>query len=278
MKRGKCTILLVMTAFLTMLLSSGAFALGPAGYVPTKAKVYEYDTDTKKWEQIGTDTLSFSSDGKIKSITKDRRLAEEEVEKSVYSWSGNLVKKVVTSTKSSSGKDSSTVVYKYQDGKLISETHKGGSLVEPGVVSYTWEGNKTTGDMPTLEVNSSHQLISKSWISCLVYKETNKYTYYKNGNLKKLAFTDAFTSGKVIARETYNYQKNGFPKSVYRTEGKKKFLKEAYSYKTKKGKIQEIQVTVKDGYTTKYKYVITKWKKVSHMRNHDAFGLELPLY
>ena len=262
MKQVKRLTALLLTVVLLAMTPLTALALGPSGYVPTKA--ITYSKSDGKWVKESERTFSYKSDGRIAKTTYKYLYDGGSSGWTKYTWSGNHIKKVTTS----SGGGWS---YKYKGNKLLSYKSLSG---DKATYKITWKGKKGTykkgKEKMTLTVNGKGQVVKEVY----AYDggtNTTTYKYYGNGNRK------SYTYKEKSYTYTVKYNSKGWVTSEKET-GEYSYTAK-YTYKTKKGKITERKSTYKwsDGGSYESKTEYTKWKKVSHVRNVDGFWYNLPL-
>ncbi len=269
MKRVKKLIGLLVAATIIAATPLTAMALPAGGYVPTSGTWYFKNSNTKKWEKTGTVlSYTYKKDGRL---TKRVNKYDGGSSASTYTWKGNYLTKQVN--KYSDG--SSNMTYKYKNKKQTSYQYSGNKAQ-----TIKWKGKTgtETGDGWTRKytVNGKGQLVKITTKYSDGGTYTSTYKYSGGGNLKSVAGKGKDSKGKTTYNNLMKYNKKGYPTSQV-SSGTGYSYKATYKYKTKKGKLREVVVnsTYKDGgssETYSNKLVFTKWKKVSHVRNCDAFG------
>ena len=304
MKKNRTLTVLLIAALLAAMIPGTAFAKAKK-YVPTEGTKYTYEGG--KWKKTSeTFTASFKSSGKVTSVkVKNFRVDFDNESYGIgskewkYAWTGDNLKKeeykvdrtdtqkytdeetgdVIEEKIHEVSTDVSSYTIKKEKPKKFSETIKislNGDLLRHDEIncSYTWKGKKGTvkgtekriknwGD-PGYTKTIKDEIKLKSGRRASVKTGGWKYTYYGDYLLKKESGT--YANGIAFTR-TYN--KNGFVK-----EKKDGSLKTSYQWTIKSGVPKEVVVTeTGNGKTKKYKWVFTKTKEVSKIRNCDAYGL-----
>ena len=281
MKRAKKLIWLLVTAAVFAAAPLTAMALPAGGYVPTAATWYYQDSSTKKWVKDYKVSFSYKKDGRLTKITNKY---QGTTASTAYTWKGNYITKI--NYKNSENMLSSTT-YKYKNKKLISYQYngnKGANLAykykwkgKTGTYTQTGEGGSSTYK---LTINAKGQLVKETCKDNDGFETTSIYKYYGNGNLKSSTikgkgFDSSFTRVKKFNQKGYI--------TLESLTSRSNIDKTTYKYKTQKGKIREVVFTntFKEGeysYEASRKLVFTKWKKVSHVRNCDAWGNTIPIW
>ena len=256
MKRVKRAAALLMTAVMLFAASSAVFAA--SGEVPAKGTYYSKENGN--WVKGNEYTWSYKSDGRLTATTTKRTDGTSTTTK--YKWKGNFITKIIYSNGEYS-------VYKYKGTRRVSSAYyySGGKNVN----TYKWNKKKTSytyksGDSTyTINVNGKGQIVKEkivtpNWTDIMTYK-------YSGGNLKSMTVksTDDYTYAE-------KFNGKGYVTSIKGHSGSYSF-NVTYTYKTKKGHIVERLMKNKssDG-TVETKFVYSKWKKVSTMRNCDGSG------
>lgn len=308
MRKNRVLTVLLIAALLAAMIPGTAFAKAKKSkkYVLTAGTKYTYEGG--KWKKTSeTFTASFDSSGKVKSVKiKNYRVDFDSTSYGLgskewkYAWTGNNLKKKecvtdwinyeehddpemnqgaekipevisdITSYTIKKGrpKKSTQIIKDFQGSSKSLRWH------DETRCSYIWKGKKGTvkgtdrrikdwgGSGFTKAINDEITLKSGRRVS--VKEGDWKYTYYGDCLLKTESGT--YADGMKFTR-TYN--KNGFIKEV-----KNDYKKTSYQWTIKKGVPKEVVVTEKsDSSTRKYKWVFTKTKSVSKIRNCDAYGL-----
>lgn len=258
MKKAKRIVALLLTLAMLAGVSTAAYALPAGGFVPVKAT--NYTLVDGNWKEGSVRTLTYKGDGRLTKITTTNP-SSGTTSSTSYKWKGNLITKVNWS-------DGDYQVFKYKGGRRTSYTYDYG-------VKYTykfkWKKKTLTyatedGTISTT-VNGKNQIV-KTVRTGSSNSYTTKYTYYGNGNRKKYVHK---TSDGIVT--TYKYNSKGY---IISETGKNYSRK--YTYKIKKGKILErICKYQESGRSGERKVVYSKWKKVSHVRNCDAWGYSITL-
>ena len=268
MKRAKKLIWLLVTAAMFAAAPLTAMALPAGGYVPTAGTRYYQDSSTKKWVKSYKISYSYKKDGRLTKVT---RKYTDGTDSTAYTWKGNNITKI---TDKYSYGNSYTYTFKFKNKKLTSYQFSGDKAQKikwkgkTGTCTQTWDGGGATykytinGKGQIVKVTTTHKSDGT--------KYTTTYKYYGNGNLKSYTLKGSGYS------YTTKYNQKGYRTSETRKEGSAT-SKTTFKYKTKKGKIKEVvtNYTYTSGeYSSKSssKFVFTKWKNVSHVRNCDATG------
>ena len=284
----------MIAALLLMMIPGMAFA---KSYVPVKATMSEYNENEKKWMKTDTViTAKFSKDGKVKKVEESRNNYKKV---HTYTWKGNNLKKDVikenwswvddnnkTQTGSMNRSESFTIKNKLpakSESSYVYYDSQDGEWKNTATTKYTWKKNKKKG---TSSVSGSNPGGSYSYTETIKLKKGRRvsvtsdngsqaYTYYKSGLLKQETIKD----GDITI--VYKYNKKG-----YITEMKETGKDDNGSYtrtntykwtmdkkkKCPKSVVVTLKRTGSNAFTETYKYVFTKFKKVSKVRNCDAYG------
>ena len=269
MNRAKKLIGMLVAAAVLTAVPLTAMALPAGGYVPTSGTRYTLDEKTKKWVKDATISSTYKKDGRLTKNTVKYMYGTSN--SCAYSWKGNYITKYVYKYSDKDYTSTSSTTYKYKNNKRVSYQNSGDKAVK-----IKWKGKTGTysignGQTYKYTINQKGQLIKSAGRveeGGLLVSGTYTYKYYANGNLKSIT-----TKGK----NSTSVEK--FNKQGYRTSSSYKLgsfsTKSTYKYKTKNGKIREVVETYTSGsYTYSRKTVFNKWKKVSHVRNCDAWGLQ----
>ena len=268
MRQMKRLAALLLAAAIIAATPLAALALPAGGYVPVKATQYSWNEKTSTWVQTSERTMSYKSDGRKTGNSSVSSSGTNTWTK--FKWKGNYVTKTIYS-------DGDYMMFKYKSSKRKSITDFDASTGKNEVRTYKWK--KNTGTMVTddytakLTVNGKGQVVKHQY----KYKNgdvtTTTYKYYGNGNRK--SYTTKRSDGYTY---TVKYNSKGY---VVSENGKNSTHSWSYKYKytTKKGKITQRLYTYQSstGAAYKYKTVYTKWKKVSHVMNCDAYGYAMGL-
>ena len=309
MKKNRALTVLLIAALLAAMIPGTVFAKAKKSkkYVPTAGTKYTYERG--KWKKTSeTFTASFNRSGKVTSVKiKNYRTDFDSTSYGLgskewkYAWTGNNLKKKECVTDwvnyeghaddetGRSGVEkipeviSDIASYTIKKGKPKKSTEiikqfqgssKNPSWHDETRCNYIWKGKKGIvketdkrikdwgGTGFTKTINDEVKQKSGRRVS---EKEGDwKYTYYGDCLLKKESGT--YKNGATCTR---TYHKNGFVKEVKIND-----KKTSYRWTIKKGVPKEVVVT-ETGYgsTRKYKWVFTKTKSVSKIRNCDAYGL-----
>ena len=223
-------------------------ALPAGGYVGTSGK--KYVQKDGKWVQVGSVSASYKKDGRCTRFTSIDSEGQKWEDK--YTWKGNYI-----TYGTCNYRDSGEYKWKYdKNHKLVYRTLGGMKY------TYKWKGRtasyKDKYSKETLTFNKKGQITKAVYDSSY---NTYKFSYYKNGNRKKVS----------SSYSTLKYNSRGDLTSVaYTFRG----FKANFKYKKdSKGRIKQTEITYtdEDG-KHNAKIVWNKWKKVSHVRNCDATG------
>ena len=269
MKRVKKLIGLLVAATIIAATPLTAMALPAGGYVPTSGTWYYKDSTTKKWEKSGTVlSYTYKKDGKLTKRVDKYNGGSSAL---TYTWKGNYITKIASNSADGGG----FTAYKYKNKKRTSYQYSGEKAQtikwKGKTGTYTGDGGKTK-----YTINGKGQLVKITTTYDSGYVYTTTYKYSGGGNLKSVTGKGKDSKGKTTSNYLMKYNKKGYPASrMY--SGTNYSDKTTYKYKTKKGKLREVVVnsTYKEGgsnETYSYRVVFTKWKKVSHIRNCDAYG------
>lgn len=252
MKRAKKLIGLLLSAAVLALTPLTALALPAGGYVPTSATRYTLNKSTNKWEKLTTITYNYTNSGKLtkRTVKWDGGSCSH-----TYTWNGNYITKHKFKTLNTSYYVSEE--YTFKNDKLLTFKTKEYGHNDGKYPNIKWKGKTGTmtwkdGHKTKYTVNKKGQLIKETDGA-----ETTTYEYYKNGNLKRITRKE---NGRTLSTKKFNQK--GYITS------------KAYTYTIKNGKITKLVIKDSDGTR---KYVFNKWKKVSHIRNCDAWGTYIDL-
>ena len=140
-----------------------------------------------------------------------------------------------------------------------------------------WKGKTGTvtvnGRTTEYTINGKGQLIKMLYKYDGYVYDTITYQYYGNGNLK--SSIQKYSGGGTY---TTKYNKKGY-KTLYEYKDDSYWNKTTFKYTTKNGKITQVvkNYSSSGGSKSSNKIVFKKWQYVSHVRNCDAWGRELPL-
>ena len=284
----------MLAALLVLMIPGMAFA---KSYVPVKGTRYEYDENDKKWVKTNaTVTAKFSKDGKVKKV-EETQTGYTRVR--TYSWKGNNLKKDVIKENWSwldgDGKTQTTTINRTErftiknklpvksERSYVSNSSQEGEWKNTTTTKYTWKKNKKKG---TASITGSIQGNSYSYTETIKLKKgrrvsvkddngSSTYTYYRSGLLKQETIRDGDVS--IV----YKYNKKGYITEwteTGRDDGGAYTRKNTYKWTMNKKKKcpKSVVVTQKrtgsNAFTSTFKYEFTKFKKVSKVRNCDAFG------
>lgn len=221
-------------------------ALPAGGYVPVYGE--KYLQQDGEWVPVGSVSASYKADGKCTRFSSSDSKGMKRGER--YTWKGDYITKLVCDYR-----DSGTLQYKYdRNHKLV--YRKAGRTK----YTYKWSGKTARYDnggmKETLTFNKKGQR-TKAVYGTSAYK----YSYYKNGNLKKVS--SKFSTTKYNSRGDLTYFSYSFLD-----------MSASFTYQTdSSGRITQVDVAYKDkNGAHNAKIVYSKWKKVRHVRNCDATG------
>ena len=267
MKRAKKLIWLLVTAAMFAAAPLTAMALPAGGYVPTAGTSY-YKDDANKWVKYEKISCSYKKDGRLTKIT---RKYTDGTDSTAYTWKGNNITKITTKN---SG-HSYTTTFKFKNKKLTSYQFSGDKAQK-----IKWKGKTGTctrtgngdGETSKYTLNGKGQIVKVTTnYKSGGTKYTSTYKYYGNGNLK------SYTVKMSGSSYSEKFNQKGYRTSETYKEGSSYSKTTTFKYKTQKGKIKEVVMnyTYTSGeniYKSSSKFVFTKWKNVSHVRNCDATG------
>ena len=283
MKRiRRLTLMAISTLFIALTVSGTALAASKY-YVPVEGKMYRYEG--KSWgKEAGKFTATFSKDGKLK---KEEVYIGGVLERRVENkWKGNYLTKSTKTSLLGHQPDTliETVSYTYKNGKLSKSKNTMKTrrkTIDKSSTTCKWKKNKgtmTRSNGQKYSITLKKGRVSKAKEKDKKYNYTSTYTYYGNYLMKKSS-----TKSDTAYKET-KYNKYGLPVS----EIEKSYIMNAsgsvtftYNWTIKNGVPKEVVVTrhhSPSDVDVIYKWVFTKTKQVSKLRNCDRYGHLTDIY